>query len=97
MKLRLTLRATRDLTSIADFVHARHPSGALRVRTAILRAFQTLTLFPNAGRAQTVKGVRKLVVPSYPYLIYYLVDTDREEVVVVAVQHAAQEREYEEA
>ncbi|MDQ2083214.1 hypothetical protein RA307_23775 [Xanthobacteraceae bacterium Astr-EGSB] len=44
--------------SIADFIRARNPSGALRVRTAILRTLGTLTLFPHAGRTQTIEGVR---------------------------------------
>ncbi|WP_436202937.1 type II toxin-antitoxin system RelE/ParE family toxin [Astrobacterium formosum] len=58
MKLRFTPRAARDLVSIADFIRARNPSGALRVRTAILRTLGTLTLFPHAGRTQTIEGVR---------------------------------------
>ena len=36
MKLRFTSRAIQDLTDIADYIHERDPSAALRVRVAIL-------------------------------------------------------------
>jgi toxin ParE1/3/4 len=70
MKLRFTPRATRDLTDIADYIHERNPNAALRVRSAILGSLQSLHLFPEAGRRQTVEGLRKLVTRKYSYLVY---------------------------
>ncbi|MBM3527916.1 MAG: type II toxin-antitoxin system RelE/ParE family toxin [Alphaproteobacteria bacterium] len=94
MKVRISRRAARDLSDIADYIRARNPSAALRVRDAILDSLNILTRFPNAGRQQGVEDVRKLIVPRYPYLIYYTVAPAQGEAVVVAIQHAAQEREY---
>ena len=57
MKLRFTPRATEDLAEIADYIRARNPAAALRVRAAIYAGLQTLILFPYVGRQQTIEGV----------------------------------------
>jgi len=95
MKLRFTFRAVRDLSEIADYVHERSPKSALRVRTAILQSLQDLILFPELGGRQTVEGVRKLVTRRYPYLVYYNLDQMADEIVVLAIRHAARGREFE--
>ena len=40
MKLRFTLRATRDIAEIAEYLRTRNPSAALAVRDAILRSLR---------------------------------------------------------
>jgi toxin ParE1/3/4 len=97
MKLRLTPRAAQDIAAIADYIHARNPGAARRVRAAILDSLQTLILFPQVGRAQAVEGVRKLVIRKYPYLIYYRVDEAAQEIIILTIQHAAREQEYEDS
>jgi len=49
---------------------------------------------PQAGRQQNIEGVRKLVTRHYSYLVYYSVDEETEEIVVLTIQHPAREREY---
>ena len=95
MKLRFTPRAAQDIAAIADNIHARSPGAAKQVRAAILHSLQTLVLFPQVGRAQAVEGVRKLVTRKYPYLVYCRIDEVAEEIVILTIQHAAREREYE--
>ncbi len=95
MKLRLAPRAAQDLASIADYIRTRNPSAAQHVRATIFQTLQNLILFPRAGQEQTIGGVRKLVTPRYSYLIYYTVDEAADEIVVVAIQHPARQREYE--
>ena len=97
MKLRYTPRATQDLVDIADYIRERNPSASLRVRAAILDSLQDLVLFPEAGRRQTIEGVRKFVTRKYSYLIYYGLDQSADEVVIFTIQHSAREREYEDA
>jgi toxin ParE1/3/4 len=97
MKLRFTPRAAQDLAGIADYILERSPQAALRVRAAILESLQSLTLFPHVGRQQKAEGVRKLVTRHYPYLVYYTVDEEAEEIVILAIQHPAQEREHSDA
>lgn len=97
MKLHFTPRATENLIAIADYLHERNPAAARRVRAAIYEGLQNLLLFPHAGRPQTTEGVRKLVTPQYPYLIYYLVDEPADELVVLNVKYPAQQRDHEDA
>jgi len=97
MKLRFTPRAAQDLVAIARLHSRAEPAAAGQVRAAILQSLQDLVLFPRLGRAQTVEGVRKLVTRKYPYLVYYTVDEAAEEIVILAIQHPAREREHEDA
>ncbi|RXH38578.1 type II toxin-antitoxin system RelE/ParE family toxin [Bradyrhizobium zhanjiangense] len=97
MKLRFTPRAAQDLISIADYVREHSPQGALRVRAAILESLQNLVRFPRLGRPQKVEGVRKLVTRRYPYLVYYTLDEEAGEVVILTIQHPAQKREHSDA
>ena len=97
MKLRFTPRATRDLLDIADYILERSPNASLRVRAAILDSLQDLVMFHEAGRRQTIEGVRKVVTRKYSYLIYYGFDRSADEIVILTIQHSAREREYEDA
>ena len=97
MKLRFTPRATQDLISIADYVREQSPRGALRVRAAILESLQNLVRFPRLGRPQKVEDVRKLVTRRYPYLVYYTLDDEIGEVVILTIQHPARDREHSDA
>lgn len=97
MKLRYTRQATRDLIEIAEYLRARNPAAAIDVRAAILRSLRDLILFPALGRRQTVDGVHKLVAHKYPYLIYYTVDEEAEEVVILTIRHPSRGRDYSDA
>lgn len=94
MKLRFTPQAIEDLSAIGDFLAARNPQAARRVRAAILESLQHLLLFPRSDRRQRVEGVRKHVTRRYRYLIYYTVDDVGDEIVVVSIMHSAREREF---
>jgi len=97
MKLRFTPRATANIIEIADYIRARNPAAAERVRAAIYASLQNLLLFPHVGRPQKAEGVRKFVTRQYGYLIYYMVDDAAEEVVILNVKHPARRREHEDA
>jgi hypothetical protein len=62
------------------------------VRQAIYDGLKNLLIFP--GRLQTTEGVRKLVTPRYRYLIYYSVDRDMDEIVILGLRHPARRREH---
>jgi plasmid stabilization system protein ParE len=97
MKLRFTPRATANLIEIADYLHARSPAAALRVRAAIYDSLQNLILFPQVGRRQKFEGVRKFVTRKYAYLVYYTVDEAADEIVILNIKHPARRREHEDA
>ena len=95
MNLRYTRRALEDISEIANFIRTENPQAAERVRAAILDSLQLLTRFPRIGRVTTVSGVRKLVTRKYRYLVYYKLDNDAEEIVLLTVQHPARKRDIE--
>jgi plasmid stabilization system protein ParE len=97
MKLRFTPRATKDLVGIADYIREHSPQAALRVRNAILESLQNLVMFPRLGRQQQLEGVCKVVTRRYPYLVYYTIDDAADEIVILSIQHPAQEREHSDA
>jgi toxin ParE1/3/4 len=97
MKLRFTPRATANLIEIAEYLHARNPTAALRVRAAIYDSLQNLILFPQVGRRQKIEGVRKFVTRKYAYLVYYTVDEAADEIVILNIKHPARRREHEDA
>jgi plasmid stabilization system protein ParE len=47
MKLRFTPRALENIAAIADYIQARNPAAAQRVRAAIYESLQDLILFPE--------------------------------------------------
>ncbi len=95
MKLRFTPCATQNIKSIADNIREQNPVAAPRVRTAIYKTVQNLILFPHAGRRQKTEGVRKVVTRQYRYIVYYTIDQDDEEIVILNVKHPARERKHE--
>ena len=64
------------------------------MREAILASVQALALFPEIGRQQSIAGVRKLATRRYPFLIYYVLDREADEIAVLTIRHAARGREY---
>jgi plasmid stabilization system protein ParE len=95
MKLRFTSRATANLLEIADYLHARNPAAAKRVRAAIYESLQNLILFPQLGRRQKTDGVRKLVTRKYAYLVYYTINEADDEIIILSVRHPARRRQHE--
>jgi plasmid stabilization system protein ParE len=78
MKLRFTPRALQNITEVAEYLHARNPAAAERVRAAIYDSVKNLILFPHVGQLQHIPTVRRIVTKKYRYLIYYTVDHDAE-------------------
>jgi len=76
MRLRLTPQAVKDIAEIADYVRAESPSAAKRVQAAIVETLHMLVQFPELGRPQALETVRKAVVRTYPYLVYYSVGVE---------------------
>jgi toxin ParE1/3/4 len=94
MKLVYSPRAIADLRGISHYLKPRSPQGARNVRAAIISALDQLSIFPRAGTLQTMQGVRRIITRGYPYLIYYTIDEAADEILVITIQHAAQEREF---
>jgi toxin ParE1/3/4 len=95
MNLNFTEQATEDLEAIKAYLTPRSPMGAANVQRAISRALSVIVQFPNSGRTQTIEPVRLAVVTGYPYAIYYRIDDEAETIWILAVQHTARHRPFE--
>jgi plasmid stabilization system protein ParE len=94
MKIVYSPRAIADLRAIFGLSEAPQPArGQTRPRCHPRCTRATVPVSP-CGTPQTAEGLRKIVTRKYPYLIYYTVGDDADEVLVIAIQHAAQEREF---
>lgn len=97
MKLRFTLRAAADIAEVADYLRARNPAAARRVRASLYDSLKLLVLFPHIGRRQVTEGVRKLVTRRYRYLVYYTIDEAADEIVILSVRHPSRRPEHSDA
>lgn len=95
MKARYSPRALADLGDIADYIRQFSPASAAKVGAEIQRTIGTLERFPYSGPRTGLEEVRRIVVRRYPYLIYYIVDAARREVVIVTIQHGARQQPFE--
>ena len=89
MKLHLTEQAANQIAAINDYLLVRSPLGARNVQLAMDATFAQLVNFPGLGRRQRAAGVRKIGVGRYPYNVYYAVDVQADEIVIISVRHTS--------
>lgn len=89
MRLRYTLPALADLTSILDYLADRSPQGAARVHARLRAVIDLLPLYPLAGAVTDDPTIRRITTRPYPYLIFY--EIAGAEIVIHAVRHGARE------
>jgi toxin ParE1/3/4 len=87
VRVRYTLPALADLSSILDYIAAHSPQGADRVRTRIRTLIELLAQNPHIGIRTDDPSIRRLTTLPYPYLVFYEVIDD--EIIIHAVRHAA--------
>jgi plasmid stabilization system protein ParE len=84
--------AARDLDEIYGWIEKDSPAAAVQMVRRI-RAKINLLLTPgmaDMGRLGRDEGTRELI--EGPYIVVYEVDVGREEIIVLAVFHGAQDR-----
>ena len=89
MKLLLTEQAADQIADINAYLVQRSPAGARNLQQALDTTFERLSMFPGLGRRQRNKRVRKIGVGRFPYNVYYIVDEQADEVVIVSVRHTS--------
>jgi toxin ParE1/3/4 len=89
VKLRYTLPALSDLDEILDYVTARSPQGAARIRARIRTVTDLLLQYPLVGALTEDSSIRRMTTSPYPYLIFY--EVAGEEVIIHAVRHGARD------
>jgi plasmid stabilization system protein ParE len=89
MKLQVTEQAADQIAAIVAYLVERSPVAARNVQRTIDATLTRLTEFPGLGRRQRTAGVRKIGAGRYPYNIYYRVDEQAGEVVILSVRHTS--------
>jgi toxin ParE1/3/4 len=84
--------AYADLERIFRWIEIDSASAAQSVIDRIGTSMERLSAFPRLGRLGSVGGTLELVVPRLPYIVVYTIDEDADELRVVAIFHAAQDR-----
>ena len=92
MKIIFAERVSRDLNHIQTWIGHDSPRSAQRVIDAILDHVERLSVFPFLGRTSIVPDLREAVVPRLPYVVVYRLGDAKDELLVIAVYHAAQDR-----
>jgi len=85
--------ALADLEGIYNWIAKDNAKAALAVVERLFASVEHLATFPLMGHTGRDEGTFEWVVPKLPYIVVYEIHSDRDEVIVVAVVHGAQERE----
>jgi plasmid stabilization system protein ParE len=89
VKLRYTLPALADLSSILDYIAAVSPGGAKRVQKRIHDVIDLLSAHPDIGIRTNDPTIRRLTTLPYPFLVFY--EVTEKEIIIHAVRHAARD------
>jgi plasmid stabilization system protein ParE len=87
VRLRYTLPALADLSTILDYIAAHSPQGARRGQASIQALTDLLLRHPHIGRRTNDPAIRRMTTTPYPYLVFY--EATETEVIIHAVRHAA--------
>lgn len=89
MKLRYTQRAAHELDEISLYFLNHNPRAGEDFFAALDLLFSHLKIMPALGRSTKVANVRVLVVPRYPYRIFYLAEANT--ISILSVFHTARD------
>lgn len=89
MRLRYTLRALDDLSSILGYLAERSPVGAKHVRRRLQVVIGLLPEHPNIGTPTDDPTIRRLIALPYPYLIFY--ELGDNEVIIHTIRHSSRD------
>jgi toxin ParE1/3/4 len=89
MKVRYSRRALRQLEQIFSYIEKDNPAAAPAVADRIESLVALLGRYPSMGRPTDKDGVRIMGVRRYPYVVFYKILPDRDEVRILRVRHTA--------
>lgn len=91
MKIRYRPAALAQLDAIFRYIAAHNPSAADKVIRTIKQSVECMADFPYSARPSEVPGIRELPIVRYPYIVFYAVDDDAQEVHILRVRHTSQD------
>jgi plasmid stabilization system protein ParE len=94
VKLIVSSAAAADLRRLRAFLADKDPRAAQRAISGIVRAIDSLDLFPDRGRPTGIAGTRELIMPfgRSAYVVRFAHDPQREEIVIARIWHGREAR-----
>jgi plasmid stabilization system protein ParE len=94
VRLIVSRAAAADLLRLHAFLAELSPDAAQRAVSAIVRAIDSLVLFPDRGRPSAVAGLRELIVPfgRSAYIVRFAHDAGRAEILILRIWHSREAR-----
>jgi addiction module RelE/StbE family toxin len=89
MRVSYSPRALAQLERIFADIAAENPIAAAAVVDRIEELVSLLSEHPHIGRPTSKEGVRILSVGRYPYLVFYRVLEEKDEIRILRVRHTA--------
>jgi toxin ParE1/3/4 len=91
VRIRYRPNALAQLDDIFAYIAVHSQPSAHRVMTRIKRSIEQLADFPYSGRPSEIADVRELPIVRYPYIVFYTVDEQAGEVLILRVRHTSQD------
>jgi plasmid stabilization system protein ParE len=95
LKLTVSTTALADLERLRRFLADKNLNAARRAVSAIIRAIDSLHVFPDRGRPTGLGSMRDLIVPfgRSVYIVRFVHDAERAEIVIIRIWHGREQRE----
>jgi plasmid stabilization system protein ParE len=90
-RIRYLPKAVAQLDAILEHITAHNPAGARRVIAAVKHSIDLLAAFPHSAKESEIPGIREMPIVRYRYIVFYTVDDDAEEVIILRIRHASQD------
>jgi plasmid stabilization system protein ParE len=93
MQMRYTATALRELDEIFQYIAERSPAAAKAIVERVEQTVALLADFPEMAQRTNERGVLRMPVGSYPFLVFYTIEND--EIVILHVRHGARRYPWE--
>jgi toxin ParE1/3/4 len=95
MRVRWSRQSREHLVGIREYIRQHNADAAERARLRIIETVRLLGALPRLGHIGRKQETREFVVPQLPYIMVYRIDiADEEELVILGIFHAAQDRRH---
>lgn len=89
MKIIFSPLALDNLQHIQTYIASDNIAAAIRVGAEIKRSIEMLPIHPYMGPVFDAP-VRRLVIPRFPYVVFYEVDMAAKQINILTIQHMHQ-------
>jgi toxin ParE1/3/4 len=89
MRVSYSPQALQQLHKIVVYIRAESPRGAERFGRRVEEIARLISEHPRAGRPANRPRVHVFTLSPFPYLLYYQILPERDEIRIIRVRHGA--------